>query len=145
MKVTKEVIKITKLKELERNPRRISERKLKQLAKSVKDFSQMLDVREIVIDENNNILGGNQRYKALSDIGTDEVVVLRVTGLSDDKKDEFTIKDNIQNKGKAREYLKEFIEELHSLEDTNVLPTVSKIQPHTSGFWEKMKLEGLIQ
>jgi hypothetical protein len=57
----------------------------------------------------------------------------------------FTIKDNIQNKGKAREYLKEFIEELHSLEDTNVLPTVSKIQPHTSGFWEKMKLEGLIQ
>jgi len=95
MKVTKEVIKITKLKELERNPRRISERKLKQLAKSVKDFSQMLDVREIVIDENNNILGGNQRYKALSDIGTDEVVVLRVTGLSDDKKDEFTIKDNI--------------------------------------------------
>lgn len=57
----------------------------------------------------------------------------------------FTIKDNMQNKGKAREYLKEFIEELHSLEDTNALPTVSKIQPHTSGFWEKMKLEGLIQ
>ena len=57
----------------------------------------------------------------------------------------FTIKDNMQNKGKARKYLKEFIEELHSLEYTNALPTVSKILPHTSGFWEKMKLEGLVQ
>ena len=95
MKVIKEVVKLSKLKQLDRNPRRISERKLKQLSKSVKDFSQMLDVREIVIDENNNILGGNQRYKALSDIGSKEVVVLRVTGLTKDKKDEFTIKDNI--------------------------------------------------
>jgi len=57
----------------------------------------------------------------------------------------FTIKDNMQDKGKARTYLQEFIDKLNSLEDTNSLPTVSKIQNHTLGFWEKMRLEGLVE
>lgn len=95
MKVTKEVVKVKDLKELGRNPRRISDRKLKQLTKSLDGFNQMLDINEIVIDEGNNILGGNQRFKALKKLKEKEVVVLRVTGLEDDKKDEFTIKDNI--------------------------------------------------
>tara|TARA_Y100000034_G_C6875755_1_gene400473 strand:+ start:1131 stop:1556 length:426 start_codon:yes stop_codon:yes gene_type:complete len=56
----------------------------------------------------------------------------------------FTIKDNMQNKGKARTYLQEFIDELNSLEHTNSLPTVSKIQNNTLEFWRKMKDEGLV-
>lgn len=95
MKVIKEVVKVKNLKELGKNPRRISDRKLKQLTKSLDGFNQMLDINEIVIDEGNNILGGNQRFKALKKLKEKEVVVLRVTGLEDDKKDEFTIKDNI--------------------------------------------------
>jgi len=95
MKVIKEVVKVKDLKELGKNPRRISDRKLKQLTKSLDGFNQMLDINEIVIDEGNNILGGNQRFKALKKLKEKEVVVLRVTGLEDDKKDEFTIKDNI--------------------------------------------------
>ena len=95
MKVIKEVVKVKNLKELGKNPRRISDQKLKQLTKSLDGFNQMLDINEIVIDEGNNILGGNQRFKALKKLKEKEVVVLRVTGLEDDKKDEFTIKDNI--------------------------------------------------
>ena len=56
----------------------------------------------------------------------------------------FTIKDNMQNKGKARAYLQEFIDELNSLEDTTSLPTVSKIQNNTLDFWKKMKSEGFV-
>lgn len=56
----------------------------------------------------------------------------------------FTIKEEHQGKGNARKYLKEFIEELDSLEYTNSPPSVSKIKSHTLKFWEKMKEEGLV-
>jgi len=95
IKYIKEVVKLSSLKQLKKNPRRISERKLNQLAESVKEFEQMLDIREIVIDEDNVVIGGNQRFKALKQNKTKEITVLRVVGLSDEQKDEFTIKDNV--------------------------------------------------
>tara|TARA_R110000824_G_scaffold27826_3_gene94064 strand:- start:553 stop:1179 length:627 start_codon:yes stop_codon:yes gene_type:complete len=95
IKVVKEVVSINTLKELGKNPRRISDRKLKQLSKSVSDFEKMLDVREIVVDENDVIIGGNQRYKALLENKVNDVTILRVTGLTEDNKDEFVIKDNV--------------------------------------------------
>ena len=43
------------------NPRIIKDDKFKKLVKSIKEFPEMLDLRPIVIDENNIILGGNMR------------------------------------------------------------------------------------
>ena len=57
----------------------------------------MLDIREIVVDENNRILGGHQRVKALLANGEKEVNVKVVEGLSEEEKREFVIRDNIQN------------------------------------------------
>ena len=79
------------------NPRTISKKDFATLKKSLKDFPSMLDVREIVVDENGVILGGNQRYKALQAIGKSKVKVKKVTGWTDEEKREFVIKDNIAN------------------------------------------------
>lgn len=83
--------------EYKSNPRTISKKDFATLKKSLKDFPSMLDVREIVVDENGVILGGNQRYKALQAIGKSKVKVKKVTGWTDEEKREFVIKDNIAN------------------------------------------------
>lgn len=81
----------------EKNPRTISKKDFAVLKKSIKDFPSMLEVREIVVDENNRVLGGHQRIKALQAQGKTKVKVKKVTGWTDEEKDEFMIKDNIAN------------------------------------------------
>ena len=49
-------LKINQLKANESNPRIIKEAKFKKLVQSVKDFPEMLDLRPIIIDEDNIIL-----------------------------------------------------------------------------------------
>lgn len=83
--------------EYKSNPRTISNKDFATLKKSLKDFPSMLDVREIVVDENGVILGGNQRYKGLMALGKTKVKVKRVSGWTDEQKREFVIKDNIAN------------------------------------------------
>lgn len=88
---------INELTLTEKNPRTISKKDFAVLKKSIKDFPSMLEVREIVVDENNRVLGGHQRIKALQAQGKTKVKVKRVSGWTDEQKDEFMIKDNIAN------------------------------------------------
>lgn len=88
---------ISDIAEYKSNPRTISKKDFATLKKSLKDFPSMLDVREIVVDENGVILGGNQRYKGLLALGKTKVKVKKVTGWTDEQKREFVIKDNIAN------------------------------------------------
>jgi hypothetical protein len=55
----------------------------------------MLKLRPIVVDENNTILGGNMRFKALKESGHKEVFIIRANELTDEQKDEFIVKDNV--------------------------------------------------
>lgn len=88
---------LSDIAEYKSNPRTISKKDFAILKKSLKDFPSMLDVREIVVDENGVILGGNQRYKGLMALGKTKVKVKKVTGWTDEEKREFVIKDNIAN------------------------------------------------
>lgn len=88
---------LSDIAEYKSNPRAISKKDFAVLKKSLKDFPSMLDVREIVVDENGVILGGNQRYKGLMALGKTKVKVKRVSGWTDEQKREFVIKDNIAN------------------------------------------------
>jgi hypothetical protein len=88
-------LKINELKPNESNPRIIKEAKFKKLVKSIKDFPEMLELRPIILDENNVILGGNMRYRACVQAGLKEVPVKIAKGLTEEQKEEFIVKDNV--------------------------------------------------
>ena len=88
-------LKINELKPNESNPRIIKEAKFKKLVKSIQDFPEMLELRPIILDENNVILGGNMRYKACVAAGLKEVPVKIAKGLTEEQKEEFIVKDNV--------------------------------------------------
>tara|TARA_B100001093_G_C26796149_1_gene1001184 strand:- start:1061 stop:1642 length:582 start_codon:yes stop_codon:yes gene_type:complete len=87
-------ININKIKNNPENPRVIKDYKFTKLVKSIKDFPEMMQLRPIVVDENNIILGGNMRYKAAVQAGLTNVYVIQANGLSEKQKQEFVIKDN---------------------------------------------------
>ena len=77
------------------NPRSISDTQLEKLMKSIQEFPEMLNLRPVVIDENNVILGGNMRVLACRQLGITDIPVVVAKGLSEDRKKEFIIKDNL--------------------------------------------------
>lgn len=76
------------------NPRTIQERDLGYLVKSLRDFPEMMRLREIVVDESMTVLGGNMRLLALRKAGEASCTVKVVSGLSPEQKREFIVKDN---------------------------------------------------
>lgn len=88
------VAKIDDLATNELNPRKIDRKAYDQLKKSLEDFPEMKNLRPIVIDEDNIILGGHQRIYVLKDLGYTDVLVKQVTGFTEKQKREFIIKDN---------------------------------------------------
>ena len=87
---------INEIKPNPNNPTIIKDIKFKQLVKSIQDFPQMLELRPIVIDENNMVLGGNMRLKACIEAGLKDVPVKQAKDLTEEQKKEFIIKDNVQ-------------------------------------------------
>ena len=88
-------VKISEVKTNPKNPRLIKDDKFRKLVKSIKEFPQMLELRPIVVDENNIVLGGNMRLKACKEIGLKEVFIVRAEDLTEEQKDEFIVKDNV--------------------------------------------------
>lgn len=112
-------IKLSELKPNPDNPRFIKDDKFEKLVQSIIQFYKMMKARPIIIDENNVILGGNMRDKALLEISKraklqtdlfaeepeirkliikEEIPaewVRKVDDLSEDEKKEFIIKDNV--------------------------------------------------
>jgi DNA modification methylase len=86
---------ISQIKPNPENPRIIKDHKFKQLVESIKSFPQMLELRPIVIDENNVVLGGNMRLKACIEAGLTDVPVVQAKDLTDLQKKEFIVKDNV--------------------------------------------------
>jgi hypothetical protein len=89
------VMKLTELKENKSNPRVIKDDKFKKLVKSIKEFPKMLEMRPIVVDKDNVVLGGNMRLKACKDAGLTEVPVLSAEHLTLEEQQQFIVKDNL--------------------------------------------------
>jgi len=77
-----------------KNPRIIKDEQYKRLVKSLRDFPEMLSIREIVVDESMTVLCGNMRLRALQDLKAKTVAVRIVSGLTEDQKRELIVKDN---------------------------------------------------
>jgi len=87
-------VKIGDIKVNTENPRSIKESKFNKLVKSIKEFPEMLEIRPIVVNEDNVILGGNMRYKACQQAGLEEVYIIKAKDLTEEQQKEFLIKDN---------------------------------------------------
>ena len=94
MQVEIKKVKLSQIKPNPDNPRQISKVDMERLVKSLQDFPEMLELREIVVDETMTVLGGNMRYRALQQIKAKECIAKIVTGLTPEQKREFVVKDN---------------------------------------------------
>lgn len=94
MNVETKQVKLSALKLNPDNPRRIGNKEMERLVKSLQEFPDMLSIREIVVDETMTVLGGNMRLLALKKSGAKECTAKIVTGLTPEQKREFVIKDN---------------------------------------------------
>ena len=90
-----ELVKISKVKPNETNPRFIKDNKFKKLVKSIKEFPEMLKLRPIVVNEDMVVLGGNMRLKACKKAGLKEVWILKADNLTEEQQKEFIVKDNV--------------------------------------------------
>lgn len=63
-----QLIKLNKIKVNDKNPRTITEDKLRRLIESILVFPKMLTIRPIVVDDKGVALGGNMRTRALKEI-----------------------------------------------------------------------------
>lgn len=91
-------MKLSEIKPNPSNPRVIKDEKFDKLKKSIKDFSKMLSIRPMIVDENSMLLGGNMRFRALQDLGYKEIPdswVKKESELTDEEKKQFIIKDNV--------------------------------------------------
>lgn len=88
-------VNINTIKANPSNPRVIKDDKFKALVKSIKEFPEMLELRPIVVNSDNIILGGNMRLRACKEAGLTEVPIIYASSLDQDKQNEFIIKDNV--------------------------------------------------
>ena len=88
-------IALNKVKPNPENPRTITEDKFEELKMSLIEAPWMIELRPLIVDEDNMLLGGNMRLRALTDLGYAEVPVTVAKGLTPEQKREFIIKDNI--------------------------------------------------
>jgi len=91
-------IVIQKVKELKlnpENPRVIKDDNFKKLVKSIQEFPEMLEIRPIVVDKDNFILGGNMRFRAAQEAKLTEIPTIIADHLTEEQKKEFIIKDNV--------------------------------------------------
>jgi len=92
------MVKLTEIKSNPNNPRVIKDHKFEKLKKSISEFPKMMELRPMVINEDNIVLGGNMRLKALKDLGYKEVPeewVKRASDLTEEETRRFIIADNV--------------------------------------------------
>ena len=85
---------INEIKPNPSNPRKIDEDDFAKLVKSIKDDPKLLEAKPLIIDENNIILGGNQRYRACLELGIQEVPTIKMANLTEKEKQKLLVIDN---------------------------------------------------
>ena len=92
------MIKINTIKSNPNNPRVIKDEKFEKLKKSISEFPKMMELRPMVINQDNIVLAGNMRLKALKELGYKEVPdewVKQASDLTEEETRRFIIADNV--------------------------------------------------
>jgi ParB-like chromosome segregation protein Spo0J len=85
---------ITEIRPNPNNPRKIDANDFAKLVKSIKDDTKLLTAKPLILDENNVILGGNQRYRACLELGIQDVPVIIMPNLTEKEKQKLLVIDN---------------------------------------------------
>ena len=91
-------MKLSDIKPNPNNPRVIKDEKFNKLVNSIKEFPKMMELRPMVINSDNIVLGGNMRLKALKELGYKEIPdewVKSADELTEDEQRRFIIADNV--------------------------------------------------
>lgn len=89
MKIEK--LNIAEITEYENNAKLHPREQIEQIKKSIQEFGNN---DPIAIDENNVIIEGHGRYKALQELGYDEVEVIRLSHMDDEQKRAYILAHN---------------------------------------------------
>ena len=92
-----EKVKISQVKNNPNNPRVIKDFQFKKLVKSIKESPWMLQLRSIIVNDDNIVLGGNQRLRACKEAGLKEVYIIKASSLTEEQQREFIVKDNLNS------------------------------------------------
>ena len=92
-----EKVKISQVKNNPNNPRVIKNDDFRKLVKSIKEAPWMLQLRSIIVNDYNIVLGGNQRLRACKEAGLKEVYIIKASSLSEEQQREFIVKDNLSS------------------------------------------------
>ncbi len=90
-------MKVSQLKKNPGNPRQIKGDKLDKLKASIGGFQKMMELRPMIVDENNVVIGGNMRLAAIKALGLKEIPdewVKFAKDLTPDERAQFIITDN---------------------------------------------------
>lgn len=92
--------KIEELNKLDSNPRTITEEDMKVLKDSIRNNSDYLEARPLVLSDRTGtlvIIDGNQRYEACLQLGLKEVPTALLHGLTEEREREIIIRANVNN------------------------------------------------
>lgn len=88
-----QVLKLSEIVPYENNARK-NDKAVKDVAESIKQCGY---IAPIIVDENNVILAGHTRYKALKKLGYKEITVRKISGLTEEQKRKYRLLDNKTN------------------------------------------------
>ena len=91
-------MKLSHIKPNPNNPRLIKDDKFQKLVNSIREFPKMMELRPMVVNSDNIVLGGNMRLKALKELGYKDIPdewVKSAKDLTEDEARRFIISDNV--------------------------------------------------
>lgn len=97
MIVNKKQVHIKDIVPFEDNPRRINKIAREKLKRSIIEIPDFLKARPLIIDEENNLIAGHQRYDILLELNYEYLDCIEISQATEDEIRRIRIIDNINN------------------------------------------------
>ncbi|MFZ4705586.1 MAG: ParB N-terminal domain-containing protein [Bacteroidales bacterium] len=92
--------KVSELKKMPNNPRTIKDEAFKALVNSIQDNPEFFQAKPLILSDRTGeliIIAGNQRYDAARFLGMKVVPTFLISGLTEKKEKEITVRDNVSS------------------------------------------------
>lgn len=103
--------KLSEMKKLDGNPRKITPEQLSTLKESIQRNKDYFEARPLILSNRTGelvVIAGNQRYEACKQLGIEECPTVLLEGLTEEREKEIIIRDNVSNGEWDEELLQEW-------------------------------------